>query len=309
MSRIVIGVACHKLSTLPKNSLYLPIHVGSALAAKELPGYQRDDEGDNISEKNPLYCEMTAQYWLWKNVDADYYGLCHYRRFINFTDEEFGNLDVDQRGQVVPRIIDDFTMEKYGLLDEAQMRAVIEAADVVTTREMDYHRVTTPYGIQKNVYDHYVAHDRALINIKDLDATIELVDSMYPKYSTDLHEYLEGYHFRGFNCFVMPKALFNELCAYEFGVLAELEKRIDVTDYNQTLTRVYGFMAEILYGAFIYGLMKRGLHVDERQMLFFQDCDPYTQPEPAAFPELAAAATDGAPAVPIAFIQNEDKPP
>ena len=45
-----------------------------------------DDEGENISDKNPMYCELTAQYWAWKNLDADYYGFCHYRRYFNFSD-------------------------------------------------------------------------------------------------------------------------------------------------------------------------------------------------------------------------------
>lgn len=55
-----------------------------------------DDTGDNISEKNSKYCELTAQYWAWKNLhDTTYIGFCHYRRF-------FG---VDVNSERIPQLL------------------------------------------------------------------------------------------------------------------------------------------------------------------------------------------------------------
>ena len=81
----------------------VPIHVGAALQDDK---YARvtDATGENISEKNPQYCELTALYWMWKNTTDDYLGLCHYRRFFNLPEEKLiaeqlksGNLILPER--------------------------------------------------------------------------------------------------------------------------------------------------------------------------------------------------------------------
>lgn len=70
---IKIFVACHKPSYVADNVYLYPIQVGAALAKTRLD-MLHDDEGENISGKNKSYCELTAQYWAWKNIEADYYG-------------------------------------------------------------------------------------------------------------------------------------------------------------------------------------------------------------------------------------------
>lgn len=71
---IRIFVSCHKAFPVPEGGLLYPIHVGAALADRPLDGYIRDDSGENISRLNRRYCELTGQYWAWKNEDAEYYG-------------------------------------------------------------------------------------------------------------------------------------------------------------------------------------------------------------------------------------------
>ena len=82
---IRIFIACHKPTYVPENSLFYPVQVGAALTNKRFEHMAyRDNEGEHISEKNPDYCELTAQYWAWKNIDCDYYGFFHYRRYLTF---------------------------------------------------------------------------------------------------------------------------------------------------------------------------------------------------------------------------------
>ena len=84
-NKIVILVATHKPDKVYQDDIYTPIHVGRAVSKykEEMAEIIGDDTGDNISEKNPFYCELTACYWAWKNLkNIEYVGLCHYRRYF-----------------------------------------------------------------------------------------------------------------------------------------------------------------------------------------------------------------------------------
>ena len=79
-------------------SYEVSIQVGAKLTDKVLFTV-RDDTGDNISEKNKKYCELTALYWAWNNDTSDYIGLSHYRRKFVLSDGEIstilsGNVDI-----------------------------------------------------------------------------------------------------------------------------------------------------------------------------------------------------------------------
>lgn len=88
MEKLKILIACHKPYKVLSNNVYTPIHVGRSISnyKDEMADMIGDDTGDNISEKNPYFSEMTAQYWAWKNIhDVEYIGFCHYRRYLEKT--------------------------------------------------------------------------------------------------------------------------------------------------------------------------------------------------------------------------------
>ena len=81
MKDIKILIATHKQYFVPNDSVYFPLHVGKDSNHNETE-FQPDNTGDNISSKNPKFCELTGLYWAWKNLKADYIGLVHYRRYF-----------------------------------------------------------------------------------------------------------------------------------------------------------------------------------------------------------------------------------
>ena len=95
-----IYVVAHKPCDIPSDGVFEPIHVGRTISKykDEMAWMQGDDTGDNISQKNAQYCEMTAHYWIWKNVhDTEYVGVCHYRRFfgLDITEDSIKDLMAD----------------------------------------------------------------------------------------------------------------------------------------------------------------------------------------------------------------------
>lgn len=99
---ISVLIATHKPYHMPSDPVYLPIFVGSSLHSEIPDGYQRDDQGINISDKNPHYNEVTAIYWASQNLNADAIGLVHYRRY--FSNRSFAQKKTSHRSYVSLRL-------------------------------------------------------------------------------------------------------------------------------------------------------------------------------------------------------------
>lgn len=88
-----------------------------------------DDTGDNISDLAKYFSELSVQYWAWKNADVNYYGLCHYRRYLSFSNKKF---DQCSRGYIIENMLNDESIEKYGLNDYDNMAKQIKKYDLIT---------------------------------------------------------------------------------------------------------------------------------------------------------------------------------
>ncbi len=214
---IKIIVATHKKYWMPDDPMYLPIHVGAA--GKESIGYQRDDDGENISVKNPNYCELTGLYWAWKNLNADYIGLAHYRRHYS-NGKRFG----DKKDKV----IDSTGMEKK----------LTETGILLPTPRN--------YWIETN-YSQYAHAHHAI----DLDTTRDILKEKYPQYIAAWDSSMKKTIGHRFNMFVMKKEYFDQYCEWLFDVLFELENRLDISTYNKYDSRVFGFVSERLLDVWI----------------------------------------------------------
>lgn len=271
---IKIYVVCHKPSYVPENPYLYPIQVGTALSGKKLEGMLHDDEGDNISEKNKSYCELTAQYWAWKNDDADYYGFFHYRRYFSFDP----NLDRDDGwGNIAYERITDEVIDELHLKPE-MMRELITKYDVISVKGRRYPRIQEG-GALMDVYREYGV--APFQHREDLDITLNVLKEKYPEFAQTADEYMKSMTAHECNMFIMKRDIYKKYCEWLFDILFEAEKRIDMTWYSVEEYRVMGYLAERLCGIYYMYLKKQqGIRSFELPKTLFQDTAPKSILEP-----------------------------
>ena len=275
MQKIQILIAAHKISELPKNSLFLPVEVGAANRKAHLPGYQRDDAGDNISAQNPNYCELTAIYWGWKNLNCDYCGIMHYRRFFSFSDTRYP-VSRDGRKMIRWPAATKERYEEFGLLDESKMRQIIESNDLIVAESQNVKEIYTPLNHRRRTVEkHYIDHEDCIIKMADLNLALDIAKQKYPEAAPYIDKYMHQKMYLGYNMWIAKKLIYDEICDFMFSVLKDVEDKIDIRYYNTQMARVYGYLAEVLSSAYIYYLRQtRDYKVNERQMIYIEDTVP-----------------------------------
>lgn len=244
--KIKILVACHKADpAIRQDDIYMPIHVGKALHPELDLGFQGDDTGDNISEKNGSYCELTAMYWAWKNLpkDVDIVGLCHYRRY--------------------------FALDKKD--PKGHIQKLLNRKDLIAL----------PFQPREFSNIDRLAQ---LTCIEDVTLFVELLIESFPQWKSIIGKYFYKSNYASVcNMMIMPRNLFNEYCAFMFPFLEKLEMTLLATEYSRIQRRI-GYFAELLLGFWIHatnrsytplfydsydeGLLKRLMRDLRRNLIF-----------------------------------------
>ena len=228
--------------------LFVNVIAGSDFQTERVPDNMlKDNVGDNISSKNKSYCELTTQYWAWKNCTADYYGFCHYRRFFSFNENE---LPQDDWGVAVYPEVNE-TMLSELCMDEKSMRRKIEQYDFLIARGID-----TQILRAKSVYDHY--KEAPQLHIEDVDLLMKIIREKYPELFDTARHFFRAHTFYPCNMFIMKTEFFDRYSTILFDVLAEFEKRADMSHYSREGYRTPGHLGERFAGIFYEYLQKEG---------------------------------------------------
>lgn len=257
-----------------ENSIYQDIRCGAVFDSGSATCLAGDDTGENISERRMSFCEFTVQYWAWKNAICDYYGLCHYRRYLSFRDDK--RFSTDEYNMIyVPALLPS-GKKKFRLLDAHNMRALIEENDIVISEAAAVSKIPTALGSVKSVRELWCAHHNYFFDKAVIDVMFEEIQEKSPQYYQSALEYFSGEYHRGFNCYVLRKELFSRLCEFQFPIMFSIEKKLDTTGYTQTMHRTPAFVGEMLYGIFIYHITtKENWRTKELQLVFFSNTKKY----------------------------------
>ena len=141
---IEVLIATHKNYPIKEDNRYLPVFVGAAISDLNL-AHQRDDEGDNISYKNKYYSELTGLYWAYKNLKADYIGMCHYHRYLDLNNIRIEDYDIilpKKRHYYIETIYDQFK-HAHGSEGLDSAREIIDKDHHEYLKYFDKHMIET----------------------------------------------------------------------------------------------------------------------------------------------------------------------
>lgn len=207
---MAVFVAAHKKfsADLPEN--YEVLQVGAAL--HDSLGFLADNAGENISEKNPNFCELTGLYWIWKNRSDEYKGLVHYRRYF----------------------------EKCGKkLDDGEIKSILKDYDIILPK-IEYLRESAWEELPK-----HSGREKDLINLK------KVIGELYPDYLPAFDTVMSGNTLHLYNMMIAPEKVFNAYCEWLFDILFALEPMTDMSDYSDYEKRVFGFLSERMLNVWV----------------------------------------------------------
>ena len=237
----MIYIATHKAFNPPELEGYRPLQVGASTHPELDLGYQKDNTGDNISEKNPNFCELTGLYWIWKNANDHYKGLVHYRRY-------FGKSN--------------FAHSKRAIYSYEQMLNFLKDCDIVL-----------PY------VEHFKqnAKDEILVSCctpEIFQRLRQIISNQHADYLSDFDHFFENNQSTLFNMLFTKSDFFDCYCEWLFSILFELEGYVDLSKLDPYRRRLYGFLGERLLNVWVlhHHLKVNHLSVVNTESNFRQEC-------------------------------------
>lgn len=200
--------------------MYIPVQTG----ADESPsiGYQGDNTGDNISNMHYRFRELVTMYWGGKNLDCDYYGFCHYRRYFCYKKK---------------------SSPQESILNREEAENLLSKNDIILPKRRKYYIQTLD------------RHFNQMKFTKDTDLPLlrTVLESVDIKYAQAFDVVMKRTWGHMFGVFIMEKNAYNKYSDWYFSILWKLESKINYTVIPKESTRylIVAYLAEFLMDIYI----------------------------------------------------------
>jgi hypothetical protein len=214
-------VATHKNYIFPADLGYVPLHVGRNLTKEDF-AIEGDNTGDNISDLNYHFCELTALYWIWKNRTKNIrtIGLVHYRRHF----------------KAISKAI---KIKDQSIASSTDLEGLMRNYEIILPEPRNYWIET--------IEEHYAnAHYSS-----DLFIVKDVLLKKYPQYEKAFNQVVKSRKLSLYNMFLMKKEHFDAYCSWLFDILFEVERIIPYRTYGPYQGRVFGFLGERLLNVWV----------------------------------------------------------
>lgn len=177
-------------------------------------GDVRDNTGDQIADKNANYCELTALYWIWKN--------------------ECPKMNSDDRIS-----INHYRRWFVGLNDPS-LENVLKNDQAIVLPKFEPYRET--------VKEQYCNESGFL---EDLNKVRSIIQRKYPEDVVYFDQVMEQGGIHQYNMMITTVNHYSDFCSWLFPILFDLEKEINLDNYNDYQKRIYGFLSERLLNVWV----------------------------------------------------------
>ncbi|MCH5284835.1 MAG: DUF4422 domain-containing protein [Akkermansiaceae bacterium] len=257
---IKILITQKKYSKLLSSDIFTPIQTGAAISDVRFDDMMHDDDGENISEKNDYFCELTAIYWAWKNYDKlgnpEYIGFMHNRRHFIFNEREYKK---NKWGLVEFENLDEEYLDACSLRDEVVYSAV-GGYDAILPETVN---------VDLTVREQYKKHHFE----QDLDIALRILREKQPAYSRLAEKYSNSKDAYYLLMGIYKREIFFRYCEWLFGLIFEIFGHIDYTGYTAQQARVCGYLAERLSGIFFLKLAEEGKRLRHLKVTLLTNAD------------------------------------
>ena len=231
------------------DDVFIPVGCGAVYDNKnsQILG---DDTGDNISKERFRLNEMTVLYWAWKNVEADYYGLCHYRRYFSFNEEEV--FEKNKFQLIEEEILSSNTIEKHKINSNAVKKLISKNpnVDVFLPELFDISEI-----FDNKKFTNRKRHENVVgksFADNSIDILLDVIKEYAPEYLEYANKYYSGHHAFFCDTFIMKKAILDKYCNWVYPLLFEFEKRINYDNLSMNQTRIAAYFSEDLFSIFCF---------------------------------------------------------